>query len=111
MIGVPKTIDNDLDKTTETFGFDTAVQFATDCIDRLFSTATSHGRVLVVEVMGRYAGLDRAPLRHGGRRALHPDPRDSLLARPGRGDDQAARGARREVLDRRRGRGRGSGRR
>ncbi len=56
MIGVPKTIDNDLDKTTETFGFDTAVQFATDCIDRLFSTATSHGRVLVVEVMGRYAG-------------------------------------------------------
>ena len=56
VVGVPKTIDNDLDKTTETFGFDTAVQFATDCIDRLFSTATSHGRVLVVEVMGRYAG-------------------------------------------------------
>ncbi len=56
VIGVPKTIDNDLDKTTATFGFDTAVQFATDCIDRLFTTATSHGRVLVVEVMGRYAG-------------------------------------------------------
>ncbi|MEL6891343.1 MAG: ATP-dependent 6-phosphofructokinase [Actinomycetota bacterium] len=56
VIGVPKTIDNDLDKTTATFGFDTAVQFATECIDRLFTTATSHGRVIVVEVMGRYAG-------------------------------------------------------
>ena len=56
VIGVPKTIDNDLDKTTATFGFDTAVNFATECIDRLFSTATSHGRIIVVEVMGRYAG-------------------------------------------------------
>ncbi|MGI9031302.1 MAG: 6-phosphofructokinase [Ilumatobacteraceae bacterium] len=56
VVGVPKTIDNDLDKTASTFGFDTAVSFASDCIDRLFSTATSHGRVLVVEVMGRYAG-------------------------------------------------------
>jgi len=56
VIGVPKTIDNDLDKTASTFGFDTAVSFASDCIDRLFSTATSHGRILVVEVMGRYAG-------------------------------------------------------
>jgi 6-phosphofructokinase 1 len=56
VVGVPKTIDNDLDKTTATFGFDTAVSFATDCIDRLFSTATSHGRIIVVEVMGRYAG-------------------------------------------------------
>ncbi len=56
VIGVPKTIDNDLDKTVQTFGFDTAVGFASECIDRLFSTATSHGRVIVVEVMGRYAG-------------------------------------------------------
>ncbi|MDQ3542641.1 MAG: ATP-dependent 6-phosphofructokinase, partial [Actinomycetota bacterium] len=56
VIGVPKTIDNDLDKTHQTFGFDTAVSFASECIDRLFSTATSHGRVVVVEVMGRYAG-------------------------------------------------------
>ncbi len=56
VVGVPKTIDNDLDKTTSTFGFDSAVDFASDCIDRLFSTATSHGRVIVVEVMGRYAG-------------------------------------------------------
>lgn len=56
VIGVPKTIDNDLEKTTATFGFDTAVGFATECIDRLFTTATSHGRVIVAEVMGRYAG-------------------------------------------------------
>ncbi len=56
VIGVPKTIDNDLEETTSTFGFDTAVSFAGECIDRLFSTATSHGRVIVVEVMGRYAG-------------------------------------------------------
>ncbi len=56
VIGVPKTIDNDLDKTTATFGFDTAVDFAAECIDRLFTTATSHGRVMVVEVMGRDAG-------------------------------------------------------
>ncbi|HZU86717.1 MAG TPA: ATP-dependent 6-phosphofructokinase [Anaerolineaceae bacterium] len=56
VIGVPKTIDNDLDRTVATFGFDTAVTFATECLDRLHSTAASHGRVLVVEVMGRYAG-------------------------------------------------------
>ncbi|MFA9273911.1 MAG: 6-phosphofructokinase [Candidatus Aquirickettsiella gammari] len=56
VIGVPKTIDNDLDKTYTTFGFDTAVAFATDCIDRLHSTAESHRRIMVVEVMGRYAG-------------------------------------------------------
>ncbi len=56
VIGVPKTIDNDLEATMATFGFDSAVSFASECIDRLFSTATSHGRVIVVEVMGRYAG-------------------------------------------------------
>ncbi|WP_238889548.1 6-phosphofructokinase [Mycobacterium sp. IDR2000157661] len=56
VVAVPKTIDNDLDKTQQTFGFDTAVSFACECIDRLFTTATSHGRVIVVEVMGRYAG-------------------------------------------------------
>jgi len=56
VIGVPKTIDNDLDGTVVTFGFDTAVSFATECIDRLQSTAASHRRIMVVEVMGRYAG-------------------------------------------------------
>jgi len=55
-VGVPKTIDNDLDQTVVTFGFDTAVSFATECLDRLHSTAQSHRRVMVVEVMGRYAG-------------------------------------------------------
>ncbi len=56
VVGVPKTIDNDLDKTYTTFGFDTAVAFATECLDRLHSTAQSHQRIMVVEVMGRYAG-------------------------------------------------------
>ncbi len=56
VVGVPKTIDNDLDKTFTTFGFDTAVSFATECVDRLHSTAESHQRIMVVEVMGRYAG-------------------------------------------------------
>lgn len=56
IVGVPKTIDNDLQATVVTFGFDSAVSFATDCLDRLHSTAESHRRVLVVEVMGRYAG-------------------------------------------------------
>ncbi len=56
VVGVPKTIDNDLDQTVITFGFDTAVSFATACIDRLHSTAEAHQRVMVVEVMGRYAG-------------------------------------------------------
>ena len=56
VVGVPKTIDNDLDKTVITFGFDTAVHFATECIDRLHSTAEAHDRVMVIEVMGRYAG-------------------------------------------------------
>src|SRR4051794_31195684 len=56
VIGVPKTIDNDLGGTDMTFGFDTAVQVATDAIDRLHTTAESHNRVLVLEVMGRHAG-------------------------------------------------------
>ncbi|MGB9182864.1 MAG: 6-phosphofructokinase [Solirubrobacteraceae bacterium] len=56
VIGVPKTIDNDLGATDQTFGFDTALQVATDAIDRLHTTAESHHRNLVVEVMGRSAG-------------------------------------------------------
>lgn len=56
VVGVPKTIDNDLDGTVMTFGFNTAVSFATECLDRLHTTAASHRRVIVVEVMGRYAG-------------------------------------------------------
>ena len=56
VVGVPKTIDNDLNATDFTFGFDTAVNIATEAIDRLHTTAESHHRVLVVEVMGRHAG-------------------------------------------------------
>jgi 6-phosphofructokinase 1 len=56
VVGVPKTIDNDLEGTVITFGFDTAVSFSTECLDRLHTTAASHQRVIVVEVMGRYAG-------------------------------------------------------
>ncbi len=56
VVGVPKTIDNDLSGTDFTFGFDTAVQIATEAIDRLHTTAESHDRVMVVEVMGRHAG-------------------------------------------------------
>jgi ATP-dependent phosphofructokinase / diphosphate-dependent phosphofructokinase len=56
VVGVPKTIDNDLNATDYTFGFDTAVQIAVEAIDRLHTTAESHHRVLIVEVMGRHAG-------------------------------------------------------
>ena len=57
LVGVPKTIDNDVGGTEATFGFDTAVQTATEAIDKLHSTAESHERVMVVEVMGRHAGF------------------------------------------------------
>ncbi len=56
IVGVPKTIDNDIWGTTSCFGFDTAVAFAADAIDRLHTTAEAHRRIMVVEVMGRYAG-------------------------------------------------------
>jgi phosphofructokinase-like protein len=63
VVGVPKTIDNDLGGTDMTFGFQTAVQIVTDAIDRLHTTAESHDRVMVVEVMGRHAGWIAT---HGG---------------------------------------------
>ena len=56
VVGVPKTIDNDLSATDYTFGFDTAVWICTEAIDRLHTTAESHNRVMVVEVMGRHTG-------------------------------------------------------
>ena len=56
LVGVPKTIDNDLEGTMMTFGFDSAVACATDALDRLHTTAESHSRIMVLEVMGRYAG-------------------------------------------------------
>jgi len=66
LVGVPKTIDNDLGATDVTFGFHTAVQIATDAIDRLHTTAESHHRVIVVEVMGRHAGWIAAYAGLGG---------------------------------------------
>ena len=68
VVGVPKTIDNDLYATDYTFGFDTAVNIATEAIDRLHTTAESHHRALVVEVMGRHAGWIALHSRHRRRR-------------------------------------------
>ena len=74
-VGVPKTIDNDLNGTDYTFGFWTAVQIATEAIDRLHTTAESHNRVIVVEVMGRHAGwiAVHAVLAGGGDVILIPE--------------------------------------
>ena len=57
IVGVPKTIDNDVRGTITTFGFDTAVNTAIEAIDKLHTTAESHDRVIVIEVMGRHAGF------------------------------------------------------
>ena len=106
MIGVPKTIDNDLGGTDMTFGFDTAVQIATDAIDRLHTTAESHNRVMVVEVMGRHAGWIalHSGLAGGADVILIPErPFDiDEVVRP----DPAPALARPLLLDRGRGRGR-----
>ena len=75
IVGVPKTIDNDLEATTATFGFDSAVACATDALDRLRTTAQSHDRVMVLEVMGRYAGwiATEAGIAGGGDVILIPE--------------------------------------
>jgi 6-phosphofructokinase 1 len=75
VVGVPKTIDNDLESTATTFGFDSAVACATDALDRLRTTAESHGRVMVMEVMGRYAGwiAAHAGIAGGGDVILIPE--------------------------------------
>ncbi|GGS94308.1 MULTISPECIES: 6-phosphofructokinase [Streptomyces] len=79
-VGVPKTIDNDLSATDYTFGFDTAVGIATEAIDRLHTTAESHMRVLVVEVMGRHAGWIalHSGLAGGANAILIPEQRFDL---------------------------------
>ena len=107
MVGVPKTIDNDLSATELTFGFDTAVQIATDAIDRLHTTAESHDRVMVFEVMGRHAG--HIATWAGDRRRGHDDahPRGALRHRRGvRRHPAPPRRAGPLRLDRRGGRGR-----
>jgi 6-phosphofructokinase 1 len=75
VVGVPKTIDNDLEATAMTFGFDSAVACATDALDRLRTTAQSHNRVMVLEVMGRYAGwiATHAGISGGGDVILIPE--------------------------------------
>jgi 6-phosphofructokinase 1 len=75
VVGVPKTIDNDLEATVITFGFDSAVACATDALDRLHTTAQSHNRIMVLEVMGRYAGwiAAHAGIAGGGDVILIPE--------------------------------------
>ena len=74
VVGVPKTIDNDIGATERTFGFDTAVSIATDAIDRLHTTAESHNRIMVVEVMGRHVGHIAT---HAG--IARAEPRSTLI--------------------------------
>ena len=94
LIGVPKTIDNDLNATDLTFGFDSALAVATDAVDRLHTTAESHHRIMVLEVMGRYAGWIalRAGIAGGGDVVLIPEipydldrVNDAIEARRARG--------------------------
>ena len=83
VVGVPKTIDNDLSATDFTFGFNTAVQIATDAIDRLHTTAESHDRVMVVEVMGRHAGWIATYAGLAGGADVILDPRGAVRHRRG----------------------------
>ena len=112
IVGVPKTIDNDLSGTDYTFGFDTAVNIVTEAIDRIHTTAESHNRVMVIEVMGRHSGwialhaglaggadmilIPRAEIHHRGNRQHHPQAtrtRQGLFDRGrGRGDATDCRG-------------------
>jgi len=80
IVGVPKTVDNDLDATDYTFGFDTAVQIATEAIDRLRTTGESHHRVMIAEVMGRHTGWIalNAGMASGAHAILIPEQRVSM---------------------------------
>ena len=105
IVGVPKTIDNDLSGTDYTFGFDTAVSIATEAIDRLHTTAESHNRVMVVEVMGRHAGwiAVMSGIAGGADVILIPEQRMTVEAACERAAPPPR--ARQELLDRRRQRG------
>ena len=96
VVGVPKTIDNDIWGTTSCFGFDTAVSFAADAIDRLHTTAEAHRRIMVVEVMGRYAGWIalHAGVAGGADAILIPEidyDLDKIVARLGERESYGAR--------------------
>ena len=103
---MPKTIDNDLAGTDFTFGFQTAVQIATDAIDRLHTTAESHNRVIVVEVMGRHAGWIAVYSGIAGGADVDPRPRAAVRHRRGLRAHPPPPRSGRDVLDRRRRRGR-----
>ena len=112
VVGVPKTIDNDLSGTDYTFGFDTAVSICTEAIDRLHTTAESHNRVMVVEVMGRHAGWIAVHSGIAGGADVDPDPGAAGRLRRRVRRDRAPHAKRQELLDRRRQRGlRAAGRR
>jgi 6-phosphofructokinase 1 len=96
VVGVPKTIDNDINKTDYTFGFDTAVNIVTEAIDRIHTTAESHNRVMVIEVMGRHSGwiATHAGIAGGADMILIPEQEftitevvDSIKKRHSRGKD------------------------
>ena len=113
IVGVPKTIDNDLDATDYTFGFDTAVQIATEAIDRLRTTGESHHRCMVAEVMGRHVGWIalHAGMAAGAHAILIPEQPMSIEQITERGDEgprprpRAAGGGRRGLHPDRHGRG------
>ena len=87
IIHMPKTIDNDIYGTDMTFGFYSAVNIATDAIDCIHTTASSHNRVFIVEIMGHKVGQLSSVRRHCGRRGHHSDPGDPVRYRQGdRGD-------------------------
>ena len=100
IVGVPKTIDNDLEATDYTVGFQTAVEVVVEAIDRLHTTAESHERIMIVEVMGRYAGWIALTSALAGGAHVVPDPGDRLRPRArDRGVPPPPR-ARRQLLDR-----------
>ena len=106
VITLPKTIDNDVAMTDTSFGFDTAFGIATEAIDRLHSTAHSHHRIIVVEVMGHRAGWLTLGCGDRRRRRRHPDSGDSLQRQTDRQGDPAAQRAGLEFQHRRDRRGR-----
>ncbi len=100
VVGVPKTIDNDINETDYTFGFNTAVEIATEAIDRLHTTAESHRRVMVVEVMGRHAGwiATYAGIAGGADVILVPEYSMSVEEIVGIIEDRKARGRRFSIV-------------
>ena len=105
VVGVPKTIDNDLSATDYTFGFDTAVAVATEAIDRLHTTAESHNRVMVVEVMGRHTGWIAVMSGIAGGADVILIPEHPLTVEEACTRDRAPPRTREGFLDRRRERG------